>query len=380
MKKRTNTEPVDPDLAEKQQALLDLTGAFCDARLNADYKRLCQKMIDEMARMRPVPFARGRADIWAAGIVHAIGGANFLFDKSFEPYLSAGDIAAGFGVSPASASQKAAAVRDLFDLSPLGTEFQTKQMKERFAPTREMMAQMSALLASLPGADDDDEDDDEDSEGEFIDDDHAVMGRFYDLGERYAQSGPTPAIESALRKMIVQDPDFYDSYLMLRDLLRRTNRADEGEALLETAHARALARITDANENWPRALDWGWLENRHIIRTFLNQAIARWQAGDTDAALGLLRNLLRSCPNDNVGARDYLLAVRLGMTFDEFERTFKTGLGCLGYDAAKMWDWFDENSSRFPDEFDEWKQAVGYETPPKPAPRRVARSRARTSR
>ena len=352
MKKRTDTEPADPELAQKRQTLLALTGAFCDARLNADYKRLCQKMIDAMTRMRPVPFARGRADLWAAGIVHAIGGANFLFDKSFKPYVSASDIAAGFGVSPASASQKAGAVRDLFDLSPLGNEFQTQQMREKFAPTRQMMAQMSALLASLP-----DEDEAHD-EGAFVDGDHPVIDRYHDLGQRYAASGPTPALERALRTLIAEDPDYYDPYLMLRDLLRRTNRADEGVALLDTAHDRALARVTDADGNWPRALDWGWLENRHVIRVFLNQAIARWEAGDTETARDLFRNLLRSCPNDNVGARDYLLALRLGMTFAAFERKFKTG---PGYDALKMLDWFEENSPRFPDEFDGWKQAVGYD-------------------
>ena len=31
MKKRDDTKPADPELAEKRQALLDLTGAFCDA-------------------------------------------------------------------------------------------------------------------------------------------------------------------------------------------------------------------------------------------------------------------------------------------------------------------------------------------------------------
>jgi hypothetical protein len=46
------------------------------------------------------------------------------------------------------------------------------------------------------------------------------------------------------------------------------------------------------------------------------------------------------------------------MTFEEFEHPFKTD---LGYDAAKMWDWFDKNSARFPDEFDWWKQAVSNE-------------------
>lgn len=35
--------------------------------------------------------------------------------------------------------------------------------------------------------------------------------------------------------------------------------------------------------------------------------------------MDLLRKLLRSNPRDNIGARHYILVVRLGMTFAEFE-------------------------------------------------------------
>ena len=31
----------------------------------------------------------GKLEIWAAGIIHAIGIVKFLFDKSSEPYASA---------------------------------------------------------------------------------------------------------------------------------------------------------------------------------------------------------------------------------------------------------------------------------------------------
>ncbi len=72
----------------------------------------------------------------------------------------------------------------------------------------------------------------------------------------------------------------------------------------------------------------------------------------------MLRKLLRSNPGDNIGAREYILAIRMGMTFEEFEKTFQSQ---FGYDALKMMEWFDKNSRRFPDEFDWWKKAVEYE-------------------
>jgi tetratricopeptide (TPR) repeat protein len=347
----------DDTLDEKKRQLTEMTAAFCDARLDADYKRLCKKIINQMARMRPAPFLRGRPEIWAAGILHALGSVNFLFDKSFEPYVSATEIAQHFGVAPGSASQKAAAVREMFDLNHFNTEFTTKAMQRKLAPTLDMLAQMETLFASQTGGLADAEEMDED-EGEFIDGDHPVMNAYYDLIERYQAQGPTPAIQKSLEKIIERDPDFYDPYLMLRDLLVRQGKTEEGEALLEKAYRRALGRVTDETGSWPARLEWGWLENRHIIRTFLNQAIALWNAGDTEAALDLFRKLLRSNPDDNIGAREYILAIRLGMTFDAFEKKF---MGTFGYDALKMSDWFDKHSIRFPDEFDWWKQAVNYE-------------------
>ncbi len=346
------------EVKERQQQLLDLTGRFCDAHLNADYKRLCKKLIDRMAKLRPVPFLRGRPEIWAAGIIHALGSINFLFDKSFKPHVSAAEITAFFGVAPGGGSQKATAIKEMFDLDHFSTEFMTKQMREKMAPTLDMTAQMDQLMRGRVTASNSVGDTIE--RGQFIARDSPVMAHYYDLIERYQRQEATPALVQALGRLIEQDPDFYDPYLMLRDIVVNQGQAEEGEALLNVAYERALARITDANGNWPPALEWGWLENRHLIRTLLNKALAEWTAGRTEAALDLLRKLLRSNPNDNIGAREYILAIRLGMTFEGFETMFLSPTG-FGYDAMKMTDWFDANSGRFPEEFDWWKQAVGYE-------------------
>ena len=62
-----------------------LTDAFCDARLDEEYRDLCRKLAAALARKRPSPLERGKPEVWACGIVHALGSANFLFDKSFQP-------------------------------------------------------------------------------------------------------------------------------------------------------------------------------------------------------------------------------------------------------------------------------------------------------
>lgn len=389
MKKAANAVVTDPVLAERKQQLLDLTGAFCDEHLNAEYKRLCKKAVERLAKKRPSPILRGKPEIWAAGIVHAMASPNFLFDKSSDPYLSAGDIAAYFQVASGSSSQKASTIRDMLGITQLDPEWMTKQMKERFASTFEMMDGMNELMRgglgpdvlSLAGSESpmavlnalmkqgvqilhpdevfSDASEDSVEDGEFIARDSPASETFYELAEQYsAARGSTTMLERRLRELITLDPDYYDPYLMLREILNQTKREEEGMALLNEAYRRALERITDPDGAWPPSLAWGWLENRHLIRTLLNQALAYWTAGNNTEALDLFRHLLRSNPGDNIGARQYILAILMGETFEGFERKF---VSKFGYDALKMDKWFDANISRFPDDFDWWKQAVEYE-------------------
>ena len=65
---------------------------FCDD----EYKELSIKMVKKLGRKHNVPFKRGKLENWAGGIIYALAQINFLFDKSFELYLSADDICKGF--------------------------------------------------------------------------------------------------------------------------------------------------------------------------------------------------------------------------------------------------------------------------------------------
>lgn len=84
-----------------------LTDAVCRETLDEDYARLARRAAEVLARKRPSPLLGGRVPGWACGIVYALGRVNFLFDKSFPPYLSAGDLCAKFGVSAATGASKA---------------------------------------------------------------------------------------------------------------------------------------------------------------------------------------------------------------------------------------------------------------------------------
>jgi len=85
------------EIIQKEEKLLEMIGAFCAQKLDDDYFQLCEKLIKKLGRKRDVPFQRGKLEIWAAAVVYAIGSINFLFDKSFEPYMTAEQFSEYFG-------------------------------------------------------------------------------------------------------------------------------------------------------------------------------------------------------------------------------------------------------------------------------------------
>ena len=91
--------------------IVALTDAFCREYLDEEYGALCRKLAGVLARKRPSPLTRGRPESWASGIVRVVGWANFLGDPSQPHHMRMTDIDEGFGVSEATGSAKAAAIR-----------------------------------------------------------------------------------------------------------------------------------------------------------------------------------------------------------------------------------------------------------------------------
>ncbi len=115
---------------KREKELLRLTGTFCSQRLDDDYRQLCEKGILKLGRKKEVPFKRGKIEIWAAAIVYAIGSINFLFDKSFEPFVRAEEISEYFGANNSTVSNKARQIKDMLDLWYFNPEFSTRHMIE----------------------------------------------------------------------------------------------------------------------------------------------------------------------------------------------------------------------------------------------------------
>ena len=110
-----------PSKEEKDEALgvvIGLIDQFCKEHLNEEYAVLCRKMAEKLARKRPSPLLHGNPNAWASGVVRAVGGVNFLHDKSQTPYMRSTDIDHYLGTSPSSGAAKLAAIRKMLKLQP----------------------------------------------------------------------------------------------------------------------------------------------------------------------------------------------------------------------------------------------------------------------
>lgn len=119
-------------LQKRIDELITMTNQFCTEYINEEYAELCKLMIEKLGRKRSVkPLASGRLNIWAAAVVYTIGTNNFLFDKSFQPYIPSSTIHEYFDTKQSTVSAKSALIRQTLKLSSrFDPEFSTKRSME----------------------------------------------------------------------------------------------------------------------------------------------------------------------------------------------------------------------------------------------------------
>lgn len=112
-----NPESVPKQLEEVFEKIASHSDQFCKKKLNDEYALLIRKLIATLCRKRPSPLINGKARTWAAGITHALGMVNFLFDSSQDPYVSSKELAAFFELAQSTISNKSKQIRDLLKMS-----------------------------------------------------------------------------------------------------------------------------------------------------------------------------------------------------------------------------------------------------------------------
>ena len=114
---------VPASTAPARDRIVALTDSFCREHLDEEYGTLSRKLAGVLARKRPSPLTRGKAESWACGIVRAIGFANFLGDPSQPLHMKMTDIDEGFGVSEATGSAKSMLIRNLLEINRFDAEW-----------------------------------------------------------------------------------------------------------------------------------------------------------------------------------------------------------------------------------------------------------------
>ena len=107
----------------RQNQLIDLVSSFCDSELNEEYKQVCIKLIEMMAKKRRVLFKRGKIEIWASAVIYAIIQINVVYNENLDVYTTPEVICDYFDTSVSIVSDKVSMIQDLFKIKQIKKEF-----------------------------------------------------------------------------------------------------------------------------------------------------------------------------------------------------------------------------------------------------------------
>jgi hypothetical protein len=131
MPKPNKTEKVPKAMKDRFEEIARHSDAFADVYLNAEWKTLCRQLTATLCRKRPSPVATGKANVWAAGIVHALGMVNFLFDPSQTPHVKSTQIPEYFKTAQSTVQAKSKQIRDLLGMYQLSPEWSLPSRLDR---------------------------------------------------------------------------------------------------------------------------------------------------------------------------------------------------------------------------------------------------------
>jgi Domain of unknown function (DUF6398) len=114
---------IPKSMAEKFAAITALTDAFSKNHLNDEYLQLIRRAVGALARKRPSPLVKGKENVWAGGVVHAVGHVNFLDDPSQSPHCKSKTIYEFFGIAMSTGQNKSREIRDMLSMGPMSPEW-----------------------------------------------------------------------------------------------------------------------------------------------------------------------------------------------------------------------------------------------------------------
>ncbi|WP_459480701.1 DUF6398 domain-containing protein [Clostridium saccharoperbutylacetonicum] len=104
-------------IADRYEEIIKMMKSFTNEYLNEEYMRVCTLATKTLCLNNVEQLKKGKSASWAAGVVHAIGTLNDLFDSKGVPYVKAVDLYKAFNVSSSTGSSKSKEVKNLLNLS-----------------------------------------------------------------------------------------------------------------------------------------------------------------------------------------------------------------------------------------------------------------------
>ncbi len=123
LRQEKNMKNIPTKIKPKYDAIEAIITQYADQYLNEEYKELCIKALAKLSRKRPSPLESGKDKTWAAGIIYAIGSANFIFDKSQQIHMTADELVAPLDISRKTASAKASTIKKMLKIDCFNTEW-----------------------------------------------------------------------------------------------------------------------------------------------------------------------------------------------------------------------------------------------------------------
>lgn len=189
---------------------------------------------------------------------------------------------------------------------------------------------------------------------EFIDKDRFKVSEMYFYFLESPEQDDIKKSIKTLKTMIKKDSNFFDPYITLHEYYLMDGDITKAINIIELGFKKAI-NLIDKNGDFPDILNWGFIENRHIIRMIFNFAMFVWANDENkEIALNIFMELLKSNHNDNIGARYSIIAILEGFSSQEvYEEHFESENGRgLEYEAIEKW--FYDSSQKHLDVIGWW--------------------------
>jgi hypothetical protein len=142
---------VSPELLARTIEIENLLREYCQSSLDDEFYEVCVLLLEDSV-LNEFPLLKSKVQSWAAGIVHAAGRINYLFDSDSELYRPASEIAGYFGVSLSTMFVKSRLIFEGLDTNVLDPRYCIERVLENHPLTQ--FAEMIELLADRLDIDD----------------------------------------------------------------------------------------------------------------------------------------------------------------------------------------------------------------------------------